>query len=85
MLYVVEVKSATRANLEGQTRLGFGQLLRYCEELRERGEHVQPVLALELTPDSIWSAVAARFDVRLVHPESTIDFPPATVDPHGLN
>ncbi len=71
-LHVVEVKSATPMNVESQMRLGFGQLLRYAEELLQRGERVQPVLAIELTPKPIWSAVASRAGVRLVHPGSPL-------------
>jgi hypothetical protein len=65
-LTVVEVKSATPASLEVQLRLGLGQILRYVELLRERGESVSPVLLVELKPDSTWFTVARNAGVRLL-------------------
>jgi hypothetical protein len=45
---LAEVKSAKASNLEGQLRLGLGQVLRYGEALRAQGENVRHVLAIEL-------------------------------------
>jgi hypothetical protein len=76
-LAVVEVKSATHANLESQVRLGLGQILGYAELLRDRGERVQPVLLVELTPHSIWVKVGHRIGLTIVGAEAIGDlFPP---------
>jgi hypothetical protein len=72
-LVLVEVKSANASNLEGQLRLGLGQVLRYGEILRDRDENVRHVLAIELEPaDGRWRSLLARLGVRLVTP-GTLD------------
>jgi len=73
-LSLVEVKSATASNLEGQLRIGLGQLLRYGETLRARGETVCHILAVELKPtDQTWLDLFARLEIRLVTPENLAD------------
>lgn len=67
-LVVVEVKSATPSNLEGQLRLGLGQLLHYGEQLGARGIVVRHVLAVELKPDEVWQSLCSRLGIRLVWP-----------------
>lgn len=68
---LAEVKSATASNLEGQLRLGLGQVLRYGETLRAQGENVRHVLAVELEPsDPSWRSLLDRLGVILVTPET---------------
>jgi hypothetical protein len=68
---LVEVKSAKPSNLEGQLKLGLGQILRFGEALRARDERVRHVLAVELAPPSTdWSSLLDRLGVRLVTPEN---------------
>lgn len=68
---LAEVKSATTSNLEGQLRLGLGQVLRYGEALRAQGELVRYVLAIELEPsDSSWRSLLDRLGVILVTPKT---------------
>jgi hypothetical protein len=68
---LVEVKSATSVNLEGQLRLGLGQVLRYGATLSARGEKVRHVIAVERLPgDEVWVDLLARLDVQLVSPET---------------
>lgn len=70
---LVEVKSATPTNLEGQLRLGLGQLLRYGAILRTHGEKVRHILAVERAPaDTVWNALLSELDVTLVTP-ATLD------------
>jgi hypothetical protein len=71
---LVEVKSATPTNLEGQLRLGLGQLLRYGAVLKSRGERVRHMLAVERAPgDPIWTALLSELDVTLVTPDTLED------------
>ena len=68
---LVEVKSATASNLEAQLRIGLGQLLRYGETLRSRGESVHHILVVELQPiDDLWVTLLNRLEVQLVTPET---------------
>lgn len=68
---LAEVKSATASNLEGQLRLGLGQVLRYGETLRAQGENVRHVLAIELEPrDPSWRSLLDRLGVILVTPDT---------------
>ena len=71
---LVEVKSATASNLEGQLRIGLGQLLRYGQTLRDRGESVRHILAVELPPADVgWLDLLRRLDVQLVTPDNLDD------------
>jgi predicted RNA-binding protein with PUA-like domain len=70
-IFVVEVKSCTKANEVRQLRMGIGQVLDYEDLLRARGKAVQPVLYLERAPsDPRWVPLAERHNVRLVWPGS---------------
>lgn len=70
----VEVKSATPTNLEGQLRLGLGQLLRYGATLQSLGERVRHVLAVERPPeDPVWIALLAKHNVTRVTPNTLDD------------
>lgn len=50
--HIAEVKSLTGASEDQQIRLGFGQLLDYCHQLRSVGSELQPVLVLQHRPAS---------------------------------
>lgn len=63
---VVEVKSATAANLELQLRLGLGQVLWYAHRLQQLFDVVHPVLALELDPPAGWSDLLTVHGVDLL-------------------
>jgi len=68
VLVVVEVKSATPSNLEGQMRLGLGQVLRYAQMLGDRGFRVAPALVAELEPDGCWRRLCERVGVAVAWP-----------------
>lgn len=65
-VFVVEVKSATRANLEFQLRIGLGQVLRYAHQLRSDAYTVLPVIAIELRPDDSWVSLLQNLGVGLL-------------------
>jgi hypothetical protein len=77
VLYVAEIKSLTKENEQHQLRLGLGQILQYCHLLRQRAEHVIPVLVPEREPrDPEWGHLCKALSVRLVFPpdyEALID------------
>ena len=67
-IFVVEVKSCTKANEVRQLRLGIGQVLDYEDTLRVRKE-VQAVLYLERAPSDLrWVDLAERHHIRLSWP-----------------
>jgi hypothetical protein len=75
-LVLVEVKSATTANFEGQLRIGLGQLLRYGEIMRNRGERVSLAIAAELEiVDDDWLSLFRRLEVSVVAAQSLDDLP----------
>jgi len=83
-VFVVEVKSCTKANEVRQLRMGIGQVLDYEDVLRARGKAVQPVLYLERAPsDARWVPLAERHNVRLVWPgsEHALLQPPSSPPP----
>lgn len=63
---VVEVKSATEANLEMQLRIGVGQVLWYAHELRLRHAVVHPALAVELDPPERWRSLLDQLGIYLL-------------------
>lgn len=70
-VFVAEVKSLTASNQTGQIRLGLGQILDYAHALRNVGEQVVAVLAVEAEPQSgRWLDVCASVGVQLVWPET---------------
>ena len=71
---LVQVKSAAPSNLEGQLRLGLGQVLRFTEGLYARGIDVKMVIARELGPASAeWKRLLQRLRLRLVTPRNLAD------------
>jgi predicted RNA-binding protein with PUA-like domain len=81
-MFVVEVKSCTKANEVRQLRMGIGQVLDYEDVLRARGRPVQPVLYLERAPsDPRWVSLAERHRIRLVWPGSEDALFRATTEP----
>ena len=64
---VVEVKSATPANLEGQLRLGLGQILRYAHQLKALYPVVKPALFIQLEPSNDWKALIKDLGVTLLY------------------
>lgn len=66
-LVVAEIKSCTEANLEGQLRLGVGQLLRYAHQLRQNHARVRPVLVTQLEPPADWKSLLSELGVVAVH------------------
>jgi hypothetical protein len=66
-LVVAEIKSCTEANLEGQLRLGVGQLLRYAHQLRQKHVHVRPVLVTQLEPPEDWKSLLSDLGVEAIH------------------
>lgn len=75
---VVEVKSLTDANEVQQIRLGIGQVLDYCFDLRVGlAESVRPVLALERAPSNPkWVELCAHLGIWLTWaPEFSGDGP----------
>jgi transcriptional regulator with XRE-family HTH domain len=75
-LVLVEVKSATPENFEGQLRIGLGQLLRYGEVMRNRGEHVRFAIAAELeVVDDDWLSLFRRLGVTVVAAENLDELP----------
>jgi predicted RNA-binding protein with PUA-like domain len=77
-IFVVEVKSCTKANEVRQLRMGIGQVLDYEDVVRARGKAVHPVLYLERAPsDARWIPLTDRHNVRLVWPGNEHSlFPP---------
>lgn len=65
-LVVAEIKSCTTDNLEGQLRLGLGQLLRYTHQLRQEHAKVRPVLVTQLEPPADWKALLAELGVASI-------------------
>ncbi len=65
-VFVVEIKSATRENLELQLRIGLGQVLHYAHLLRSHAQAVTPVIAIELQPDESWVELLAELGVGLL-------------------
>lgn len=65
-VFVVEIKSATRDNLELQLRIGLGQVLHYAHLLRSHAQPVTPVIAIELRPDESWVELLAELGVGLI-------------------
>lgn len=63
---VVEIKSATAANLEMQLRIGVGQILWYAHEMRLRHESVHAALAVEIPPSERWRSLLQELDIYLV-------------------
>ncbi len=74
-IFVAEVKSLTAQNEERQLRLALGQVLRYGQQLeRIKKQAIQNVIATERKPiDSAWIELCARYDVKLVWPETFTD------------
>jgi hypothetical protein len=67
---VVEVKSLTDTNQDGQLRLGLGQVLDYQHRLELNGCSTRAVLAVEKEPnDSRWTEICGNHGVNLVWPE----------------
>jgi len=82
-LFVVEVKSATRENLELQLRLGLGQVLRYAHAMRQVGSRVSALVAVEVEPDQEWIQLFESLNVGLLlagRVESDLRY--ATAPPH---
>jgi len=68
-IWIAEVKSITNTNEEKQLRLGLGQVLRYCQIFKTKG-NVQGVLVAERAPsDSIWIDLCETHNILLVWPE----------------
>lgn len=66
-LFVAEIKSCTTDNVEGQLRLGLGQVLRYAHQLRQSHQHVRPLLVTQLEPSADWKMLLAELDVATIH------------------
>jgi hypothetical protein len=70
---VVEVKSATEANIEMQLRIGLGQVLRYTHQLSARGS-VIPLLAIERAlPDEDWGDLLRELGVAVLTQSTLAD------------
>lgn len=66
---VVEVKSATPVNVEGQLRIGLGQILRYADLLRKHHDPVRPAILIQLEPSEDWKALLDELGVALLYEE----------------
>ncbi|WP_141788794.1 homing endonuclease associated repeat-containing protein [Oryzihumus leptocrescens] len=66
-LVVAEIKSCTNDNLEGQLRLGLGQVLRYAHQLRQTHTVVRPVLVTQLEPPEDWRLLLTELGVASIH------------------
>ena len=70
-LYIAEVKSTKPSNEEKQLRLGLGQVLRYCSQLRQQFDDVRPVLVAEAEPaDATWLVTCQQLGVLLSWPST---------------
>ena len=68
-IWIAEIKSVTNANEEKQLRLGLGQLLRYCQILKTKG-NIHGVLVIERAPsDSSWIDLCEAHNILLAWPE----------------
>jgi hypothetical protein len=68
-IWIAEIKSITGTNEEKQLRLGLGQVLRYCQILKARG-NTHGVLAIERAPsDQTWIDLCEAHNILLVWPE----------------
>jgi hypothetical protein len=68
-IWIAEIKSITSANEEKQLRLGLGQVLRYCQILKAKG-NTHGVLVIERAPsDQTWIELCEAHNILLVWPE----------------
>ena len=68
-LVVAEVKSCTPGNVEGQLRMGLGQVLRYAHQLQTTPGSVRAVLVTQLEPSASWLELLATLGVASIHQE----------------
>jgi hypothetical protein len=68
-IWIAEIKSVTSANEEKQLRLGLGQILRYCQILKTKG-NTHGILVIERAPsDPTWIDLCEAHNALLVWPE----------------
>ena len=68
-IWIAEVKSVTNVNEEKQLRLGLGQLLRYCQILKNQG-NVHGILVIERAPsDLTWIDLCEAHNILLAWPD----------------
>jgi len=70
VLKVGEVKSITAENEEEQLRYAYGQVSRYCHQLRSAGVQCEPVVVVEREPfDTSWIEFFRSEGVDFIWPE----------------
>jgi hypothetical protein len=70
-IWVAEVKSLTPRNEERQLRFAVGQVLRYAQQLTNKGKPVVTVIATEREPsDGSWKTLCASLGIKLVWPST---------------
>lgn len=68
-IWIAEVKSTTNENEEKQLRLGLGQVLRYCQLLKQKGQ-VHGMLVIERPPTGPdWIELCEDHNIQLIWPE----------------
>ena len=68
-IWIAEIKSVTNANEEKQLRLGLGQVLRYCQILKTKG-NVHGALVIERAPsDLTWIDLCEAHNILLAWPD----------------
>jgi hypothetical protein len=70
VVWVAEVKSTTEHTEERQMRLAIGQVIRYRQQLSEKGRAVRALVAVENAPsDESWIDLCGTEGIALVWPE----------------
>lgn len=72
-VYIVEAKTLQEGSVNGQLRLGLGQVLDYAQAVREalQARRVTPVLLVDRAPEERWRRVLESVGAILIHPEKS--------------